>query len=80
MVAAKPTVSSPSLIKLRERAHARRFSHICTLELRLFVATDAFRLLGLVAALQGATKQVVLSGGYETTAGGSLQLEFTGPP
>ena len=73
-------VLKEALIKLWERARARKFSHIRTLELRLFVATDAFRLLGLVAALQGATKQVVLSGGYETTAGGSLQLEFTGPP
>jgi hypothetical protein len=36
--------------------------------------------LGLVAAIQGAAKQVVLSGSYETTDGGTLEIEFTGPP
>ncbi len=48
--------------------------------MRLFDATDAFRLLGLVAAIQGAAKQVALSGGYVTTDGGSLTIDFTGPP
>jgi hypothetical protein len=73
-------VLKEALTKLWERARARKFTHIRTLELRLFDATDAFRLLGLVAAIQGATKQVVLTGSYETTDGGTLELEFTGPP
>ena len=73
-------VLKEALTKLWERARSRKFAHIRTLELRLFDATDAFRLLGLVAAIQGAAKQVVLSGSYETTEGGTLEIEFTGPP
>ncbi len=73
-------VLKEALTQLWERARSRRFSHIRTLELRLFVASDAFRLLSQVSALQGATKQVFLDGGYETTAGGTLQLDFTGSP
>lgn len=73
-------VLKEALTKLWERARARKFSHIRSMELRLFDATDAFRLLGLVSAVQGATKQVFLTGGYETTDGGTLQIDFTGPP
>jgi hypothetical protein len=73
-------VLKEALTKLWERARARKFSHIRSMELRLFDATDAFRLLGLVSAVQGATKQVFLTGGYETTDGGTLQFDFSGPP
>ena len=73
-------VLKEALTKLWERARARKFTHIRAIELRLFDATDAFRLLGLVAAIQGAAKQVALSGGYVTTDGGSLEFDFTGPP
>ena len=73
-------VLKEALTKLWERARALKFTHIRTLELRLFDATDAFRLLGQVAAIQGATKQVTLTGSYETTDGGTLEIEFTGPP
>jgi hypothetical protein len=73
-------VLKEALTKLWERARARKFARIRTLELRLFDATDAFRLLGLVAAVQGATKQVVIKGSYETAEGGLLEIEFTGPP
>jgi hypothetical protein len=73
-------VLKEALTKLWERARALKFAHIRTLELRLFDATDAFRLLGLVAAIQGAAKQVILTGSYETTDGGTLEMEFTGPP
>jgi len=73
-------VLKEALTKLWERAWARKFTHIRAIELRLFDATDAFRLLGLVAAVQGATKQVALSGSYVTTDGGTLELEFNGPP
>lgn len=73
-------VLKEAITKLWERARARKFARIRTLELRLFDATDAFRLLGLVAAVQGATKQVVITGSYETAEGGLLEIEFTGPP
>ena len=73
-------VLKEALTKLWERARVRKFSHIRAIELRLFDATDAFRLLGLVSAIQGAAKQAFLTGGYETTEGGTLQIDFTGPP
>ena len=46
----------------------------------MFDASDAFRLLGAVGAIAGATKVVTLTGGYETSAGSSLNLEFSGNP
>ena len=45
----------------------------------MFDAGDAFKLLGVVGSVQGAQKLVKLSGGYETSEGGRLEFEFTGP-
>ena len=45
----------------------------------MFEAGDAFRLLGSVGGVRGAERVVSFIGGYETTDGGSFQLEFRGP-
>ena len=50
------------------------------LQIRLFDSSDAFRLLGVVGRIGGADKRVALSGGYETKAGSSCELEFEGAP
>jgi len=50
------------------------------MDLKLFDPADAFRLLGLVGAIQQADKKVVMTGGYETTDGAIMELTFEGPP
>ena len=47
----------------------------------MFDATDAFRLLAVVAAVRGADrKQAKFEGGYETPNGSTMMVEFTGAP
>jgi hypothetical protein len=70
-----------ALIRLWEQARARRVEKIGTLSIRMFDATDAFRLLAVVAAVRGADrKQAKFEGGYETTNGSTMMVEFTGAP
>ena len=72
-------VLTEALTKLWEQAKSSGVEAIGRLHIRLFVARDAFRLLGAVRAVPGATKTVTFTGGYETPEGGSFELEFTGP-
>ena len=69
-----------ALTELWEKARTAKFAQIQVLSIRLFDATDAFRMLGSVNAEKGCTKQVKLAGGYVTQEGGEMQLEFTGVP
>ena len=70
-----------ALIRLWEQARARKVERIGRLVVRLFDPTDAFRLLGVIAAVRGADeKQVVIEGGYETTSGSSFEIAYVGTP
>jgi hypothetical protein len=73
-------VLKAALTELWEKARAAKFTQVKVLSVRLFDATDAFRMLSSVNAEKGCTKQVKLSGGYVTQEGGEMQLEFTGLP
>jgi hypothetical protein len=73
-------VLKAALTELWEKTRKAKFAHVQVLSVRLFDATDAFRMLGSVNAEKGCTKQVKLSGGYVTQEGGEMQLEFTGAP
>ena len=73
-------VLKAALTELWEKARKAKFANVTVLSVRLFDATDAFRMLGSVNAEKGCTKQVKLSGGYVTQDGGEMQLEFTGTP
>ena len=68
-----------ALLRLWEQARARDVARIGTLTIRMFEAGDAFRLLGAVGAVPGADRTVTLQGGYETSNGGTFELEFRGP-
>ncbi len=72
-------VLKEALIKLWEQVRDRKVEAVGTLTVRMFEARAAFRLLGVVGAVAGAAKTVAITGGYETRAGGSLELEFSGP-
>lgn len=67
-----------ALSSIWEQSRASTFKAIASLEIQIFDASDAFMLLGLIRAIQKATVQVQLSGGYETTAGSALSFEFEG--
>ncbi len=72
-------VLKEALTKLWEEAQGRGVEAIGRLHIRLFEPRDAFRLLGAVGSVAGATKAVAFTGGYETPDGGSFELEFRGP-
>jgi Predicted ATPase (AAA+ superfamily) len=67
-----------ALTKLWEQARAKKVERITALTIRMFEASDAFRLLSAVNAVSSATKRVTFTGGYETKEGGEMQLEFRG--
>jgi hypothetical protein len=73
-------VLKAALTELWEKARKAKFASVTVLSVRLFDATDAFRMLGSVNAEKGCAKQVKLEGGYVTTDGGEMQLEFKGTP
>jgi hypothetical protein len=73
-------VLKAALTELWEKARKAKFAQVQVLSIRLFDATDAFRMLGSVNAEKGCTKQVRLEGGYVTIEGGEMELKFTGAP
>lgn len=73
-------VLKAELTELWEKARKAKFASVTVLSVRLFDATDAFRMLGSVNAEKGCTEKVELSGGYVTTEGGEMQLDFKGAP
>lgn len=68
-----------ALTKLWEQARSKKVEKIASLNIRLFDAGDAFRLMGTVSAVTGAKKTVSITGGYETKEGATFEMEFHGP-
>jgi hypothetical protein len=73
-------VLKAALAELWEKARKAEYAQVNILNIRLFDAVDAFRMIGSVNAEKGCTKHVKLAGGYVTQDGGEMQLEFTGSP
>ncbi len=69
-----------ALTRVWEQVRAAKIARVTTLSLRVFDRTDVFRLLAAVGAVSGATKRVDLMAEYETTDGGTFEMEFRGPP
>ncbi|MEO8624687.1 MAG: DUF499 domain-containing protein, partial [bacterium] len=72
-------VLKEALAQLWEKSRKRKIERIHLVRIRMFEAGDAFKLLGVIGSVQGATKTVTLKGGYETTDGGTLEFAFEGP-
>ena len=68
-----------AMVRIWEQAQAQGAAKIATLDIRVLVADEGLRLLALVEGLPGADKSVSLEASYETTAGGSLDLDYCGP-
>lgn len=69
-----------ALVKLWEQARSRKLAKIEKLNIRLFDATDAFKLLGIVGAVKADKKTVKFDGGYETREKSTCEISFTGTP
>ena len=67
-----------ALLRLWEQARSQKVEAIESLNIKMFEAGDAFRLLGAVGAVSEAEKLVTIIGDYETREGGSFELEFHG--
>ena len=72
-------VLKEALVQLWEQARAKRVAAVGTLTIRMFDASDAFRLLGAVGSVSGAERVVVITADYETRDGGTFHVEFRGP-
>lgn len=73
-------VLKAALTELWDKARKAGYGHVRLLTVRLFDATDAFRMLGSINAEKGCTKAVRLAGGYVTQDGGEMELVFSGSP
>lgn len=68
-----------ALLEIWEQARSSNVGKVDTVLIRSFSTEDGFRLLGPVGSVSAAENVVKISGEYETTAGGSLELKFRGP-
>ena len=68
-----------AMVRVWNQARGQNVGTIATLSIQVFDAEEGVRLVGLVGSVRGATKRVVLAGGYETTAGGELEIDYQGP-
>ena len=69
-----------ALTKIWEDAQSAKVSRLQSLSLRVFDTSEAFKLMGAIAQISNAEKQVTLTAEYETTAGSNYQMEFSGSP
>jgi hypothetical protein len=65
-------------VQLWEQARAAKVAKIGSLEIKIYEAGDAFKLLGAVGAISNASKKVVFEGGYETKEGSEFEFTFRG--
>ena len=71
-------VLKAALAELWEKARKGKYVNVKVLNVRLFDAVDAFRMIGSVNAEKGCTKHVQFSGDYVTQDGSELSITFKG--
>lgn len=69
-----------AITRIVEDARAAGVARLASLRLRVFEASDAFKLSSGIAAVQNAEKRIELEGEYETPDGSSVTLRFRGVP
>ena len=67
-----------ALIKLWEQARSAKATKIGSLEIQMYEAGDAFKLLGVIGSVSNASKKVVFTGGYGTKEEGVFEFRFEG--
>jgi hypothetical protein len=73
-------VLKEALRQVFEQARSKKASKIDKLTIRLFDASDAFKLVAVVGQISGAKRYVQMEGGYETAEGSMLEFSFSGTP
>ncbi|MGH7058675.1 MAG: hypothetical protein ACREFZ_12535, partial [Acetobacteraceae bacterium] len=73
-------VLKEALTVLWEKARKDHVQALAWLDIRMFEAADAFRLIGAIGAVPNARREVKLHGDYQTTSGSSMEISFTGTP
>jgi len=71
-------VLTAALTRIWEDARARKFTHITALELKIFDASDAFKLMGPVGAVSNCEKHMKIEGDYATVSASELHIEYKG--
>lgn len=71
-------VMTEALTCIWEDARARKFTHITTLDFKIFDTTDAFKLMGPVGTVPNCEKQITIEGDYATMAASELHFDFKG--
>jgi hypothetical protein len=67
-----------ALVKLWEQARAAKVAKIGAVEIQMYEAGDAFKLLGMIGGVSNATKSVAFVGGYGTQEKSEFQFDFRG--
>ena len=67
-----------ALVKLWEQARAAKVAKIGAIEIQMYEAGDAFKLLGMIGGVSNATKSVAFVGGYGTKEKSEFQFDFRG--
>ena len=67
-----------ALVKLWEQARAAKVAKIGAIEIQMYEASDAFKLLGMIGGVSNATKSVAFVGGYGTKEKSEFQFDFRG--
>ena len=71
-------VLKEALIRIWETARGKKFDVITTIELKIFDASDGFKLLGPIGTIKNAQKKATITGDYETQDGSEFSIEFKG--
>ena len=67
-----------ALVRLWEQARAAKVAKISAIEIQMYEAGDAFKLLAMIGSVSNATKSVTFVGGYATKEKSEFQFEFRG--
>jgi hypothetical protein len=69
-----------AITRIAEDARAAGVAKLASLSLRVFEASDAFKLMSGIGAVQNADRRIELVGEYETSEGSAATLTFKGVP
>jgi len=67
-----------ALVKLWEQARAAKVAKIGAIEIQMYEAGDAFKLLGMIGSVSNATKNVGFVGGYGTKEKSEFEFDYRG--
>ena len=73
-------VLKEALKQVFEKARSKKVAKIDKVTVRLFDSGDAFKLVPVVATIQGSKRTIEMEGGYETKDNSTMEFKFVGSP